>query len=83
MTVATILQSFKLGHTSAFPMGKRAIKTLSQRTLVEVMRALESIGPPADEMEDGINFTQLLYENDFPDWFIRHSSSRYNFDGRK
>lgn len=58
---------------------RRVLKQLSQRTLVHVMRALEDIGIPGSDMEEGVNFTQLLYESEFPGWFVLHARERYNF----
>jgi hypothetical protein len=42
------------------------MKTLSQRTLVAVMRALREHGMPVHELEAGPGLGELHYENDFP-----------------
>jgi hypothetical protein len=55
-------------------------KLVSQRTLVSVMRALREHGTAAYELEEPPDFGALLYENDFPDWFVTHSRSQYSFD---
>ena len=51
-------------------------KKLSQRTLVAVMRALREYGAPKHELEEAPNLFELLYENDFPDWFGRRARDR-------
>ena len=58
-------------------------KFVSQRTLVTVMRALRDHGTAADELEEPPNFVELLYANDFPDWFVIHARSEYSFDWRE
>jgi hypothetical protein len=55
-------------------------KLVSQRTLVSVMRALRERGTAAHELEDPPDLGELLYENDFPDWFVTHSRSQYSSD---
>ena len=55
-------------------------KQVSQRTLVSVMRALREHGSAAHKLEEPPNLGELLYENDFPDWFVVHSRSQYGFD---
>ena len=49
---------------------------LSQRTLVAVIRTLREHGSAAH----GPDIGELLYEHDFPDWFVTHSRSMYGFD---
>jgi len=44
------------------------------------MRALREHGTAAHELEEPPDLGELLYENDFPDWFVTHSRSHYNFD---
>ena len=46
-------------------------KVLSQRTLVAVMRSLGAYGSI---------MVELLYEHDFPEWFIKHADTHYHFD---
>ncbi len=55
-------------------------KILSQRTPVAVMRALREHGTAAHELEEPPDIGELLYENDFPEWFVTHSRSQYQFD---
>jgi hypothetical protein len=55
-------------------------KILSQRTLVAVMRALREHGTAVHELEEPPDIGELLYENDFPGWFVTHSRSQYQFD---
>jgi hypothetical protein len=53
-------------------------RRLSQRTLVEMMEALEEYGQPTGEMDDpGVNFTRYLYKRDFETWFVLHAESGY------
>jgi hypothetical protein len=48
------------------------------------MRALRDHGSSTtDEFEEPPNIGDLLYEHDFPDWFVIHSRSQYNFDWRE
>jgi hypothetical protein len=49
------------------------MKQLSQRTLVRMMEVLGAATPMT-------NFSRLLYENDFQDWFVVHASSDLQFD---
>jgi len=49
---------------------------LSQRTLVAVIRTLRE----QRSATHGADIGELLYENDFPDWFVTHSRSGYSFD---
>ena len=53
---------------------------LSQRTLVAVMRALREHGTAAHELEEPPNIGELLYEHDFPHWFVTHSRAQYGLD---
>ena len=55
-------------------------KVISQRTLVSAMCALRGHGTAAHELEEPPDLGELLYENDFPDWFVTHSRSQYSFD---
>ena len=55
-------------------------KLVSQRTLVSVKRALREYGTSVHELEEPPDLGELLYENDFPDWFVTHSRSQYSFD---
>jgi hypothetical protein len=45
-----------------------------------MMRALREHGTAAHELEESPDIGELLYENDFPDWFVTHSRSQYQFD---
>ena len=45
-----------------------------------MMRALREHGSAAHELEEPPNIGELLYEHDFPDWFVTHSRSQYSFD---
>jgi hypothetical protein len=45
-----------------------------------MMRALREHGTAAHELEEPPDIGELLYENDFPDWFVIHSRSQYQFD---
>ncbi len=58
-------------------------KLVSQRTLVTVMRALRDHGTAAHELEEPPSFVELLYANDFPDWFVIHARNQYSFDWRE
>ncbi len=49
-------------------------KVVSQRTIVEIMRALR---------EAGRNYTEELYAVDFADWFVRHAKHEYNWNWTK
>lgn len=46
------------------------------------MRALREHVTAADDFEAGgfTDLDELLYKNDFPDWFVTHSRSQYSFD---
>jgi hypothetical protein len=48
------------------------MRRLSQRTLVRMMEVL-------GEAKGLTNFSRLLYEKDFPDWFVLRASSEYHF----
>jgi hypothetical protein len=55
-------------------------KQLSQRSLVAVTRALREYVYPHHELERGPDVGELLYENDFPHWFVTHARSEYGLD---
>ena len=66
----------------------RLLTPLAQRTLVEVMRAFERHAAPdmepGAELEPPVNFAQLLFEHNFPGWFVRHAqSSFYRFNWQR
>src|SRR5438552_2122791 len=46
---------------------------VSQRTMVQVARALR-------ERRIRVNFTELLYAKDFPDWFVTHADTPFGWD---
>jgi len=52
---------------------------LSQRTIVAVIRTLRGHG----STPNGADIGELLYEGNFPDWFVTHSRSMYSFDWSK
>jgi hypothetical protein len=47
------------------------MKEVSQKTLVEIMRAMR---------KSGFNLGEALYEHDFPGWFVTHAGSCYGWD---
>lgn len=49
-----------------------AVKRLAQRTLVRMMEVLTEARPN--------NFSRLLYEHDFPDWFVAQAGTGYHFN---
>ncbi len=49
------------------------MKKLSQRTLVRMMEVLEGCS-------GRVNMSRFLYEHNFPDWFVIHAASYYQFD---
>jgi hypothetical protein len=49
------------------------MKQLSQRTLVRMMEVLGASTPVT-------NFSRLLFENDFQDWFVLHASSYFQLN---
>src|SRR5579884_2265495 len=53
------------------------LKPLSQRTLVRMMEVLENLFWPNDR------FYKFLYEHGFPDWFLTHAQSHYDFDWQR
>jgi hypothetical protein len=50
------------------------MKTVSQKTLVELKKVFEA---PKNR---GLNYGDLLYENDFPDWFVVQASQTNVWD---
>ena len=44
---------------------------VSQKTLVEVMRALR---------KSGIDYKEILYEQGFPDWFVMRAQNGYEWE---
>jgi hypothetical protein len=53
---------------------------VSQKTIVEVMRALRAYGSTGDEMEEAPDFAEICYASNFPDWFVIHAESHYRWD---
>ena len=45
-----------------------------------VMRALRDDGSEAHELEEPPDIGELLYEHDYPDWFVTHARSHYDWD---
>lgn len=45
-----------------------------------MMRALREHGSAAHELEEPPDVGELLYENDFPPWFVTHSRAEYGWD---
>ena len=58
-------------------------KAVSQKTIVELMRALREYRPPRTDLEAPANYIELLYANDFPDWFVSHADYFYAWNWRK
>jgi hypothetical protein len=54
-------------------------KLISQRTIVELMRALREYGLTSTDLEEPVNYTEFLYERDFPDWFVKHAAESYEY----
>lgn len=48
-----------------------AMKMISQKTLVEIMRAMR---------QSDLNFSEALYEHNFPGWFVTHAQNDYGWD---
>jgi hypothetical protein len=61
-------------------MGRTSI---SQKTIVHLMRALRDYGTVGSELEEAPDFAEVLYEQDFPDWFVTHAKSYYDGTGRR
>ena len=48
------------------------------------MRALRDYGLPSNDLEERVNYPELLYEHDFPDWFVKHAESyEYQWNWRE
>lgn len=48
------------------------------------MRALRDYGLRSNDLEEPVNYTELLYEHDFPDWFVKHAESyEYQWNWRE
>lgn len=54
------------------------VKSVSQRTMVEMMRTYSNVS----RSERQPDFTELLYEHDFPHWFTTHAESEYGWNWR-
>jgi hypothetical protein len=50
------------------------VKTVSQKTIVELKRVFEAI------INRHLNYADLLYERDFPDWFVIRGAQTYSWD---
>ncbi len=57
-------------------MAKRFI---SQKSIVELMRALREYRGS----QEAIEFGELLYEHDFPDWFVIHAENPYQWHWKR
>jgi hypothetical protein len=55
---------------------------VSQRTIVEVMRSLREFAN-VPEMEEPPDFSEVCYANDFPDWFVIHAESHYDWNWKQ
>jgi len=54
-------------------------KPVSQRTIVQLIRALREYGVTSADLEGPVDYTELLYERDFPDWFVKHAAESYEY----
>ena len=52
----------------------RFVKAVSQKTIVEMKRVLGTI------VNRHLNYGDLLYERDFPDWFVIRGAQTYSWD---
>jgi hypothetical protein len=50
------------------------MRVVSQKTIVEIMRALRDVAKRSSD------YTELLYGNGFPDWFVTQASSGYDWN---
>ena len=61
-------------------MGRTSI---SQKTIVQLMRAFRDYGTVGSELDEAPNFAEELYEQDFPDWFVTHAKTYYGWHWRE
>jgi len=53
-------------------------KKVSQKTIVALMHALQEYMPPRTSWDSSSpDYTQLLYERGFPDWFVNYAGSNW------
>jgi hypothetical protein len=60
-----------------------AAKSLSQKTIVELMCALRELSGETSVLEVPINYTELLYARDFPAWFVTHAEDFYHWNWQR
>jgi hypothetical protein len=85
--VLAILERRNSEGLSAYPqlvqspfMGRTSI---SQKTIVQLMRAFRDYGTVGSELDEAPNFAEELYEQDFPDWFVTHAKTYYGWHWRE
>jgi hypothetical protein len=60
-----------------------AAKSLSQKTIVELMCALRELSGHTPDLEVPLNYTELLYARDFPSWFVTHAENFYHWNWQR
>ena len=58
-------------------------KSLSQRTIVELMCALRELCGDATGLEVPVNYTEFLYARDFPAWFVTRAENLYHWNWQR
>jgi hypothetical protein len=58
-------------------------KSISQKTVVELMRALRELSGNTPGSEVPVNYTELLYARDFPAWFVTHAENYYQWNWQR
>jgi hypothetical protein len=58
-------------------------KSLSQKTIVELMCALRELSGHTADVEVPVDYTELLYGRDFPAWFVTHAKNFYHWNWQR
>jgi hypothetical protein len=60
-----------------------ATKSISQKTIVELMCALRELSGNTLGSEVPVNYTKLLYARDFPAWFVTQAENYYHWNWQR
>jgi hypothetical protein len=58
-------------------------KSISQKTIVELMCALRELAGNTQGSEVPVHYTELLYAHDFPLWFVAHAENYYHWNWQR
>jgi hypothetical protein len=71
------------GGEASAQIPRMPAKSLSQRTIVELMCALRELCGDATGLEVPVNYTEFLYARNFPVWFVTRAENPYHWNWQR